>query len=327
MSHPRLALALEAGLDIAEGRIGVFAPRADTDISDLPKARCQIVTGFKPDYDRFTAQGFDCATQAEGRYAASIVFLPRAKQLARAMIAEAAALTEGPVVIDGQKTDGVDSLLKEVRKRAEVLSVLSKAHGKLFWFAAGSGFEDWAASEPSVIEDGFITRPGVFSADGIDPASKLLASALPEKLSGHLADLGAGWGYLSRAVLQRAGVKSLALVEADYAALECARANLDDERVQFHWADATTWRSDRKLDGVVMNPPFHTGRTAEPDLGRAFIAAAARNLAAHGELWLVANRHLAYETTLAELFADVKEVDGDNRFKVLYARRPSRKSR
>lgn len=327
MSHPRLVLALEAGLDLSEGRIGVFAPRSDTDLSDLPKERCQIVTGFKPDHDRFAGQGFDCATKAEGPYGASVVFLPRAKQLARALIAEAVALTDGPVLVDGQKTDGIDSVLKELRKRAEVQSVISKAHGKLFWFAACPGLEDWAAQGMREIEGGFVTAPGVFSADGIDPASKLLAGGLPDKLPAHMADLGAGWGYLSRAVLDRTGVKTLAVVEADHAALDCARNNLDDERVQFHWADATTWRSERKLDGVVMNPPFHTGRAAEPDLGRAFIASAARNLASHGELWMVANRHLPYETTLADLFVDVKEMDGDNRFKLLHARRPSRKSR
>ena len=327
MSHPRLALAVEDGLLPAEGRIGVFAPRAETVLSDLPKDRCQVITGFKPDYDLFAGQGFDCVTTAQGPYALSIVFLPRAKKLARALIAKAATLTAGVVLVDGQKTDGIDSVLKELRRRVELQSVISKAHGKLFSFAAGTDLSDWTAPEETMIEDGFVTAPGVFSADGVDPASRLLAGLLPEKMSGHLADLGAGWGFLSGAVLQRAGVKSLAVVEADHAALECARKNLSDERAQFHWADATKWRSDRKLDGVVMNPPFHTGRAAEPDLGRAFIASAARNLASHGELWMVANRHLPYETTLADLFMDVKELGGDNRFKVLYAKRPFRQSR
>ena len=64
----------------------------------------------------------------------------------------------------------------------------SKAHGKLFWFAGGD-FADWQNDAPSEIDGGFQTRPGVFSADAIDPASKALAAALPEKLGKQVADL------------------------------------------------------------------------------------------------------------------------------------------
>jgi 16S rRNA (guanine1207-N2)-methyltransferase len=42
-----------------------------------------------------------------------------------------------------------------------------------------------------------VTRPGVFSADGPDPASQALAAHLPEKLPTRMVDLGAGWGWLS----------------------------------------------------------------------------------------------------------------------------------
>ena len=34
---------------------------------------------------------------------------------------------------------------------------------------------------------------------------------------------------------------------------------------------------------------------------------------------MVANRHLPYEAALSELFADVQEIGGDNRFKVITA--------
>ena len=71
-----------------------------------------------------------------------------------------------------------------------------------------------------------------------------------------------------------------------------------------------------------MNPPFHTGRSAEPALGQDFIKAAARNLTRNGDLWIVANRHLPYEATLSDCFRQVEEVAGDNRFKVFHASRP-----
>lgn len=324
MTHPRLPLALQAGLVLpSEGVIAVYGPHADTDLSDLPEDRLVLVTGFKPDVDAFVARGYQCQTQSP-LAAAAIVVLPRAKAKARAVIQQAA---NAPlVIVDGQKTDGVESVLKEIKKRERVEGTISKAHGKVFWFAPTSDYTDWQAQPMTV--DGFVTRPGVFSADGVDPASALLIESLPSNLTGRVADLGAGWGYLSaRLLADNPGIKEVHLVEADATALDCARENVQDERAQFHWADATTWKSPVRLDTVIMNPPFHVGRAAEPDLGRAFIATAAAALAPNGQLWLVANRQLPYEAALATHFTHVVEAGGDKRFKILHAQRPTRQRR
>ncbi len=192
---------------------------------------------------------------------------------------------------------------------------------------ADDALADWLRPDMSRNVEGDFTAPGVFSAAGADPASKALAAALPESLKGRFADLGAGWGWLSREILKRDGVKELHLVEADLAALNCAKENVDDPRAVFHWHDATTWKAPGALDGIIMNPPFHTGRKGEPSLGQAFITSAARLLAPHGQVWMVANRHLPYETTLETSFRDVAEIAGTSKFKVLHASRPSRTRR
>lgn len=324
---PRVSLALEAGsLTLPDAPILVMHPRADADLSALPQDRVTIVQPFFPDHAVWSARGYRCAPGLAGRFGAAIVFLPRAKAQARAMLADAAAAVDGLVIVDGAKTDGVDSILKDLRKRAEVSAPISKAHGKIFWFVPPpEGFADWVAPPTQV--DGFQTAPGVFSADGIDPASALLAGVLPAKLGRRVADLGAGWGYLSAQVLTRASVERLHVVEADHVALDCARANIPDPRAEFHWADATTWRPDEPVDAVVMNPPFHTNRAADAGLGQAFIAAAAQMLTPSGTLWMVANRHLPYETALRELFREGDELAGDGRFKLFRASRPTRARR
>lgn len=324
MSRSRLSLAVhESGLDLPEdGRIAVFAPRAGYDLSALPKDRCELIQPLWPDHQAFARAGFTCSVLEEGSYAAALVCLPRAKAQARDLIARAVACSD-LVIVDGQKTDGVESVLKECRKRSDLLGTISKSHGKLFWFSGGD-FNEWRAPETTEIEGGFVTRAGVFSADGIDPASRALAAALPDKLGRNVADLGAGWGYLSSEILKRDHVETLYLVEADRVALDCAERNVTDDRARFHWADATTWEPRARMDTVVMNPPFHTGRSADPGLGVAFIDAAARMLAPSGQLWMVANRHLPYETSLNAKFAVVEEVAGDNRFKILHASRPAR---
>ncbi len=332
MSRPaksRLALALgEGGLSLPEaGNIAVFAPGSEGDVAVLPIERCHILSDFKPDHDHFSKLGFSCFTKPQGRYGAAVIFVPRAKALARAWVAQAAQITDGPVIVEGAKTDGVESLLKDCRKRADISGPISTAHGKIFWFKGGSGFEEWAAGPARQIEGGFVTAPGVFSADAIDPASKFLADHLPAKLGARLADLGGGWGYLSARALERGDIAALDLVEASKDALDCARLNITDARLTLHWADVRTWRPEAMLDAVICNPPFHTGRAADPDLGRGFIKAAAGMLKPAGQLWLVANRHLPYEPTLAEHFKDLREIAGDTRFKLLLAARPSRKRR
>ena len=330
MPVSRLSLAVESGaVALPEsGRIAVFRPRTEHDISALAKDRVEIIQGFFPDHQAFSARGYACVVAEHGSYCAAVLFLPRAKAEAQWLLARAMQATNGgPVVVDGQKTDGVNSFLKECRKRgAQAGEVLPKSHGKIFTLSGGD-FADWAKPPQAVLQGGFVTRPGMFSADRIDPGSAALAAALPQKLPGKVADLGAGWGYLARHILGREDVTECHLIEAEHGALDCARQNVTDPRARFHWADATNFQTETGFDHIVTNPPFHVGRAPDPALGLAFIAAAARLLARRGTLWLVANRHLPYEAGLSASFGEVAEVAGDASFKIVRAANPRRTRR
>ncbi|MCV2879669.1 class I SAM-dependent methyltransferase [Sedimentimonas flavescens] len=325
MSHPRVSLALAAPDALpAEGRIAVWRATRDTDLSDLPRERVQVIQGFAPDFDALKARGFDVVAEPGAEYTGAIVFLPRAKAEARAILFEANAriAAGGPVWVDGAKHDGVDSVLKDLRTWAVVTPPLAKAHGKIFAFAAGAAAPaEWQA-RPGEPAPGFVTAPGVFSADGIDRGSALLAEALPAKLPARMADLGAGWGWLAAQVLAREGVESIDLIEAEHAALDCARRNVTDPRARFIWADATAYVPEARYSGIVMNPPFHTSRAADPALGAAFIRAAASMLSLSGTLWMVANRHLPYEEALRASFHEIEELAGDGGFKIIRAAKP-----
>lgn len=327
MAHSRLTLAIDAGHVVLpeDGTIGVFGPSADVDLSALPLDRVQIIQGFKPDFDFWEERGYRALTSPQGPFSLAIVFLPRAKDAMRARVAMACECTEGLVVLDGLKTDGIDSLYKELRKRAPVSAAFSKAHGKTFSLAANADLSNWKAPEtPREVAPGFVTIPGVFSAQGIDKGSAVLAEALPAKLPANLADLGSGWGWLSAQILGRDGVASLDMIEADHAAYSCAKQNAKDPRAKHHWQDVTRFSPAKLYDGIITNPPFHTSRNADPAIGRAFLSAGAKMLHPGGHLWAVANRHLPYEVILSELFLEVSEIAGTPSFKVLHARRPRR---
>ena len=275
-----------------------------------------------------------------------LVLPPRQREEARALLAQAVrACAPGGIVIAAQANDeGAKSGQADLAALAGLDGQLSKYHCRVFWTRIDPARVDadllqtWAALDaPRRIEDarfpggGFVSRPGVFAWDRVDAASALLAAQLPATLSGRVADLGAGVGFLSAALLQRcAGLQALDLYEAEARALDLARTNLAGlaphaasvapPAVAFHWHDVAAGLPRSDYDAVVMNPPFHAlGRGDRPDIGLAFIAAAADALRRGGQLWLVANRHLPYEDLLRTRFRDVRAVAQADGFKVVSA--------
>lgn len=329
MSFDRLEYALASGgLTLPDSGGIALVGYPPSPVCPVSADQRKIVTNFAPDFVGWERLGAPVTAELDGPYTASIIRLPRARDLAETRIARAEAATPGGlVVVDGAKTDGIETIAKALRARGVLSGMISKAHGKVLWFSADAHLTDWIRAPMARNAQGDMTAPGVFSADGADPASVALASALPQIIKGHVADFGAGWGWLGRKVLEHASVATVHLVEADKSALDCAMANIDDARAQFHWADATSWMSPALLDAVVMNPPFHVNRKADPALGQAFIRSAARQLKPQGVLWMVANRHLPYESTLTSVFQDVREVQGTGAFKIFHAARPARTRR
>lgn len=184
-------------------------------------------------------------------------------------------------------------------------------------------FAEWRGlSRPAEIPGTrFTTVPGIFSAGHIDAGSAFLSSHLPAGLKGSVADLGAGWGFLTAAVLRRCpGISRAELFEADARALECARENLAGlpGEISYHWHDVTGGIPGT-FDNIVINPPFHTGRKTDIGLGLAFLTAAHGALRRSGNLWLVANRQLPYENTLRELGFSTRNVAENPVFKIITA--------
>lgn len=332
MADQRLDIAFDdPALCLPEtGRIAALNAGAETDYSRFVRDRFHPVTGFRPDYDRLSAAGNDVGDRPEGPYVLVLVHVSRNKAETLGLIAQAFRHAEpgAMIVVDGAKTDGIETALKHCRALFVPDGLISKAHGKTFWIRRPdilpAVLAEWEAElVPSENVDGYQTAPGMFSADHIDPASALLALHLDDRLAGQVADFGAGWGFLSSFVLfARGGVTGIDLYEANKAALDAARLNVTDPRASFHWADVLTTAIETRYDAVICNPPFHQGRAAEPSLGQAFISRAADILKPQGRLWLVANRQLPYEAHLTSLFAEVRVLDESRHYKAILASRP-----
>ena len=308
-------------------RAGFRAPRSmDLDLL--------AVQGFRPDVLALEKAGVTVVPRAEGEgYDLALVLLSRHRGQNEAWLREAFARTRdgGLVVAAGGKTEGADSLRKRFTGVLTPSGHMPKHHGVVFWFdrpsdadLAASSF--MAAEAADRIDGRFLTAPGMFSHDRVDPASKLLADNLPASIKGRVADFGAGWGYLSSETLKRAGgMTAFDLYEADWESLEAAKANVagvgGDVPIAYHWRDLVLEPVARQYDLIVMNPPFHQGRAAEPAIGQGMIRAASAALKPGGRLLMVANRGMPYEPVLAASFAATGETCRDDRFKVLWAKR------
>lgn len=333
-ARSRLSVALGEGVVALpdEGVVAVLRARASFDWQTLPPARWLAEQGFRPEHDAIAALGVPVAPRLEDapRPSAFIVQITRDRAETMGLIARALHLVapDAPVIIDGQKGDGIDAVLRSLRAVLPMGEALAKGHGKIAMITRPEHLPpevaQWEAeAAPVAPEPGLVAPRGGFSPTALDRGSAALLPHLAG-LSGRGADLGAGWGALSRVVLESERVESLDLVEAEFEALEAARANLSDPRARFHWADATRFRPPQPLDFVVSNPPFHAGRSADPSIGRAFIAAAATMLAPGGRLLLVANRHLPYEAALTAAFGKAQPLDEGGAYKIILATAPRR---
>lgn len=286
---------------------------------------------LKPLADAWDRAGFARSDEPPaGRWPMVLVLPGKSRDETLAAFAMARDRLEpgGRIVVAIANTAGAGRFEKEFARVTGGVVSLQKHKCRVF-HACDDGtwdescFDAWRAlSVPQAIDGtAFTTVAGVFSSGHIDPGSRLLADHLPAGLRGRAADLGAGWGFLSDALLRRCpGVTAVDLFEADHRALGCARANLAGRArdCRFHWHDVTKGLSD-VYDVIVMNPPFHSGQATDVGLGRAFIRSAAAALRRGGRLLLVANRQLPYESLLDEAGLVWRHAGGDATYKLLFA--------
>jgi 16S rRNA (guanine1207-N2)-methyltransferase len=297
----------------------------------LPAERLRCVQSFRPLHDALAARGHLVSPRADSEASMVVVNLTRSRAESLGNIALGLGLLPpgGLLAVAGAKSEGIDSVARQVARQIRLDGAFVKAHGRVFWLtrpeALPPAIAQWAdAAEPAPNGEGFVTAPGMFSHERSDAGSRSLAAKLPGRLAGRVADLGAGWGWLSRSALEGgAPIEGIDLYEAEGLALDAARLNVTDPRARFHWSDVTGLGNGiPPYDAVITNPPFHSGRASDPDLGAAFIVAAARVLKPSGRFLMVANRQLPYEATVAANFRHWEKLGEDGHYKVIQAERP-----
>ena len=317
----RLALAFQTGaLGLpAAGDVLVLRAAPSPFLDLVPPDRLRCVQSFRPVHDALAERGHAVSARAEGPAAMVVVNLTRSRAENLGNIARGLGMLPpgGTLVIAGAKSDGVESLARQVARALPLDGAFVKAHGRVAWLtrpdrAAGGGGGLGGDAAPGRNAEGFVTAPGLFSPDKPTPAAAGSRRASPggsPAASPTSARAGGGW---RRRCSRRSRRSPRSTSTRRRRRRSTPRAPTSPIRGRGSTGPTPPGSAPGvpPYDAVITNPPFHQGRAAEPDLGAAFIAAAARILKPAGRLVMVANRQLPYEATLAAAFRHWEKLGG-----------------
>ena len=330
-----VALDHEPSLD-SGGPVAFLRAHAHQELSRF-SGRLQCAQDFKPRALALERSGITLAEKLEGPFSLVLVMPERQKEMTLADLARAHdLLAEGGMLLCSLPNDwGAKRFEQRLKEVAGTVGTLSKNRCRTFWARKTPEWNqemlaEWRAGGEfrKVADDRFWSVPGLFAWDRIDVGSRLLSENLPADISGQVADLGVGWGFLSDFVLRnRPGVTELDVYDADGRAIEAAKMNLAGlnprARVRYYWHNVTTGLCRKGYDWIISNPPFHETRQPDPVIGMRFLVAAALALKPDGKLWIVANKHLPYEKLMREGFAETSVFLQQDGYKILMGSNPN----
>lgn len=163
--------------------------------------------------------------------------------------------------------------------------------------------------------------PGVFSYDRVDAASRLLMGQIQVSAADRVLDIGCGYGLLGL-VAARLGAAQVDLVDVNLLAVAAAQQNIDHLGLSNARAlpgDVLSAVKGQTYTQVFTNPPFHAGKGVDYQIAAAFIHQSWAALEPGGELLLVANRFIRYESLMEGLFPQINLAAQDNRYRILAA--------
>ncbi|PIE42966.1 MAG: 16S rRNA methyltransferase [Gammaproteobacteria bacterium] len=190
---------------------------------------------------------------------------------------------------------------------------------------------DWETtyhySMPSVGDITVCSLPGIFSYGGLDKGTAYLLDTLEpffddlvkrgKPIDGDWLDFACGAGGIAAYLLRRFPELNLSCTDNSTIAIHCAKRTFEMNGLsaRFILSDGLFDVSGR-YNGIVSNPPFHTGVKTDYSVTENFVADLSRHLKRKGRLLMVANRFLRYPEWIREAFPLYKKLASDNKFTV-----------
>jgi 16S rRNA (guanine1207-N2)-methyltransferase len=311
-------------LDRAAGGVGCGFGNPESYLSSEPAA------ARAGDVERYAVVGFNAEA-------------PKSYRLLREIVAALPSYLQpdGVVLAAGPRKGGADVAATALREVFETVTLLTYRKGHRVYRAS----EPRPSTAAHTMPDGGDVTPvsvlrvllrgldiqlvhddRIFARGRLDPATAMLAGCFEVPPGADLLDLGCGGGVLGILAALIDSTSRVTLTDADPLAVEVSRRNAalnGAANVTVFLSDVLVDLPGQTFDVVLMNPPFHQGRTQDVGIAHRFIAEAGAALRPGGRLYLVCNRFLRYESVIAQHVGPVTELAGDQRYKVVVAQRPS----
>lgn len=167
-----------------------------------------------------------------------------------------------------------------------------------------------------------VTASGVFSPDHVDTGTKvLLRKAPPPPATGHLLDIGAGWGPISLTLALNSPDAQVWAVDVNERALDLVRKNAKRAGVKnVRAVTPDQVPADIEFSAIWSNPPVRIGKRELQSLVAGWLG----RLTMDGAAWLVIQRHLGGDSLhrwLIEQGWNVERAGSAKGFRVLKAQR------
>lgn len=335
MSHPANAV-LQRHLDTLKESACLLIQPPDTELAaSLPNA-----TLFSDDWvvteqsEKVEFGRFPTLTEACPR---AVIFCPRERERQESLFANLAdqANPDQEIWLVGQLKGGVKPAAKRLGIYFENVHKLDAARHCAIFVAKGPkegrpSFTDQQSQAQHEIANQSLTLcsyPGVFGHDKVDAGTELLLNNLPS-FAGKGLDIGCGDGIIaSWLMLQNDGLEMKA-VDSNAHALAATGATfkangLSAEVEAVNVYPAKPKNIAERYQFIVSNPPFHRGVDTSYRAAERLIAEARDHLVAGGQLWIVANAHLAYQPMLEKSMGRTQLIAETSKFKVWRAFRQS----
>lgn len=224
-------------------------------------------------------------------------------------------------------TLGMNDVMKQyftkvVASLAVQKSRVLRARGPLVE-AAVTDLSLWPKSKRyDMLDMTIVSQGGVFAGINLDIGTRELLAVLDQTpaSASTIIDFGCGTGVLAVTIARLRPKATVIASDQSAAAVLSAQATMaiNDlaDRVTVVRDDALASHSDASADVILFNPPFHSGAAVHSDTSMRLFEDAARVLKKGGELWVVANRHLGYQTHLTRIVGETREVSRSPKFTV-----------
>ena len=337
--EPISQLLMRRGTDMQGGSVLLYNPPADNLADELARAlhcKCSLFTQDYLNYE-WLNRNLVFNIQKEfgtgpgknfGLFQHIVVFQPREKLFLREILAQLDGLLQAGAMVwlIGQNRGGIKSCAAIMKQQyGNVKKRGSGRHCQLF----SSHFLEHQPTYPEIEEreidvtfNGreytFLSRPGVFSFDELDPGTRVLLDCLEDQpIEGKILDFGCGCGVIGLCLAGDSNKNEVDLIDINAQALEVATRNAGDfENARVIPSAAFSGVSER-YDVIVSNPPFHHGVKATTETSRNLVYNAPQFLVPGGELRIVANLHLPYANWMKEVFSRVTILRGTKYYRVL----------